>query len=452
MNSVGETPTSDVTALGRPSPAAHRGGNGDGARGPGADLDPKHEEDQPGEAGEESDRAMTSRFAVVLAGGGARGAYEAGVLSVFLPALEAQGMRPDVFVGTSAGAINAVGFASLNHLGAAGSSAAVVDLWREAHAASVFRAPFRTALGRLGASGRHRVHAGGLLDTTPLRGTLERIIDWDRLHANVGSDGIAAVGVVATSSATRRSTVFLEAAPCLPCPPPDRGRAILYVPTALEACHVLASSAIPLLFPPVEVQRPAAAAGWYVDGGIRLNTPIKPALALGAKRVLVVATAPAEGPVAGPHDPSTPPPGICAVAAGLLHAMLDDRMVEDLQTLALKNGPGGRGHVVPWLFAGPRGENAGLLGRLVIEVLDGRMCGSARHRGPLSRLTRRALGRILAGDRSRAELASYLLFDAEFIDGAIRLGRRDADRSLGPDLSPVWHDAPTAASASGPPT
>lgn len=92
---------------------------------------------------------MTPGVAVVLAGGGARGAYEAGVLSVLLPALEAHGMRPDLFMGTSAGAINAVGLASRAHLRATASSSAVLDLWREVHASSVFRGPLHGAFGKL---------------------------------------------------------------------------------------------------------------------------------------------------------------------------------------------------------------------------------------------------------------------------------------------------------------
>ena len=394
---------------------------------------------------------MTSTFAVVLAGGGARGAYEAGVLSVLLPALEAGGMRPDVFVGTSAGAINAVGFASLNHRGAADSSAEVLNLWREVHAGAVFRGPVRTALRRLVGSRRRPRHAGALLDTTPLVATLERLVDWDRLHANVGDTdgGIAAVGVVATSSSTRHSTVFLEAAPGVECPPPDRTRAIVYVPTALDAHHVLASSAIPVLFPAVEVERPVSAAGWYYDGGVRLNTPIKPALALGAHRVLVVATAPADAPVSTRHDPSAPPPGVAAAAAQLLYAMLDDRMVEDLHALAVRNEPGVEGQVVPWLFGGPDGDDAGMLGRLVREFLDGTAGGPRRRRGPLSSLTRRTLRRVLASDPSRAELASYLFLDTDFIEGSIRLGQRDGERSLGHDGAPIWHDPRVAGTPVG---
>lgn len=381
---------------------------------------------------------MTSKFTVVLAGGGARGSYEAGVLSVLLPALDATGMQADVFVGTSAGAINAVGYASLSHLGAARSSAAVLDLWRQVHAGAVFRVPFGMARRSLTYPSPDRRRARALLDTSPLAATLESIVDWDQLHANVRDGRIAAVGVVTTPSSTRDSRVFLEARPGLVPPPPDETRSITYVPTTLEPRHVLASSAIPVLFPAVEIERPVEAAGWHFDGGVRMNTPIKPAMALGAERVLVVATSPAEPPAATPHDLSTPPPGLAASAAQVLYAMLDDRMVEDLRTLARRNQPDVQGDVIPWLFGGPRRDEAGLLGRLVCEVLDGP--GSGRRRGPLARLTRRALARALAAGSNRAELASYLFFDTDFLEGAIRLGRRDAERSLGPDGVPVWQD------------
>jgi len=389
---------------------------------------------------------MTSNFAVVLAGGGSRGAYEAGVLSILLPALEAQGMRPDIYVGTSAGAINAVGFASLSHLGAEACSAAVLDLWKEVHAERVFRPPVRAAAGKVVGKLLRRPRgrrAGSLLDTAPLGPTLDALIDWDQLHANVRDDLVAAVGVVATSSSTRHSTVFLEAAPRVTCPPADHNRAIVYVPTPLDAHHVLASSAIPVIFPAVEIQRPASAAGWYFDGGVRMNTPMKPAMALDANRVLVVATSPKDPPLGEPHSPTSPAPGLADGGAQLLYAMLDDRMVEDLRTLAERNEhPVADDEVIPWLFGGPGPDDAGGIGRLVCEVLAGRRAGPGRRRGPVSRLIRRRLARLLAGDSSRPELVSYLFFDEGFIEGAIELGRQDALKSLGPDGAPVWHTGP----------
>jgi NTE family protein len=206
----------------------------------------------------------------------------------------------------------------------------------------------------------------------------------------------------------------------------------------LDARHVLASSAIPALFPAVEVVSPAPAAGWYFDGGVRLNTPIKPALALGARRVLVVATSAADPPLAGPVRPGRPP-GIAGGAAELFYAMLADRMVEDLRALSSRNEPDVAGDRIPWLFGGPGRDDAGLLGRLVGDVLTGSAGGARPRRSPLTRLTRRAVGRLLTADPNRAELVSYLFFDPEFIDAAIGLGRRDAEQSLGPGGVPVWN-------------
>ena len=93
-------------------------------------------------------------------------------------------------------------------------------------------------------------------------------------------------GVVATSALTSRSVVFHSGGDS---PAPDHRREIDYVATRLLADHVLASAAIPAIFPAAHVEQPPIAAGWYFDGGTRLNTPIKPALKLGAERMVVVA-------------------------------------------------------------------------------------------------------------------------------------------------------------------
>jgi NTE family protein len=377
--------------------------------------------------------AMQERHgvAVVLAGAGARGAYEAGVLSVLLPAIEAEGRPPRVFIGTSAGAINAVAFASLIHLGAEAGSSAVLDLWRQVAFGSVLRL---------------RPGRGGLLDTTPLAATLDRLVDWEQLHDNVRSGLVSAVGVVATSCSTSGSTVFLELPPATEVPKPDLRRGIDYVATALETSHVRASSAIPVVFPAVRVERPEAIADWYSDGGVRLNTPIKPALAMHPDRVVVVATAPAEPPVRADPEHRQPPPGVAGGAAQLLYAMLADRMVEDLRTLARRNTEASSetadGHrasdVIPWLFAGPSRDDAGGLGRLVADVLGGTVPAPRRRRAPVVQLARRSIGRLLSADPSRTEVLSYLFFDPDFIDGSIRLGQRDARASLDPSGRPAW--------------
>jgi NTE family protein len=375
-------------------------------------------------------------MAVVLAGGGARGAYEAGALSVLLPAIEAEhdqlDRTPISFVGTSAGSINAVGFASLIHLGARAASDAVLDLWRQ----STYRAVFRMGHG-----------TERPLDTAPLHATLNRLVDWGQLHENVRTGTVAAVAVVATSYSTLGTTVFVERHAAGLAPAPDLARGIEYVRTPLTAQHVVASSANPAAFPPVNLETSPGIGGWYADGGIRLNTPIKPAIDLGVKRVVVVATAPAERPVS--PEPTRPParPGVVGGAALMAYAVLDDRMVEDLQTLkrrnredSAKNLPDGEGQsdAIPYLFAGPPPADGRPLARLVSEVLAGADVSPRSRHGFVARHARRKLGRYVAADAARGELASHMFFEPEFMEGAIRLGQRDARAGLAPDGSPDW--------------
>ena len=381
--------------------------------------------------------------AVVLAGGGARGAYEAGALSVLLPALATEGRRPTIWIGTSAGAINAAAFASLAHLDPAVAGATALELWREVGARSVYRSPLTAGLSA--AVSRRPTRAAGLLDTSPLLATLGRLIDWAQLHDNVDAGHVDAVGLVANAWATRRSTVFLEHGVATECPPSDAKRSIDYVSTRLVPQHVLGSAAIPVLFPPVAIAVPASAADWYIDGGVRLNTPIKPALTLAAERVVVVATAPGLEPLPNAGDRPGPPPGLAGGAAQLLTITLDDRMLEDLRTLAGRNEqatpdaqPGD--DKIPWLFVGPPVDDAGLFAHLVDKVLSGEAATGRVRRGPFRRLARRGFGRLLARDPSRFELLSHLCFDPDFIDGAIRLGQRDGRRAVDAIGVPHWQE------------
>ena len=237
------------------------------------------------------------RVAVVVAGAGARGAYEAGALSVLLPALERAGTRPSLYVGTSAGAINAVLLASTAHLPAAQQADALLEVWRGIGVSDVFRSLLRTGpvsaarwLGQLAGVPGVRLHA--LVDTAPLAATAQRVVDWPQLRANLDA-GTVALAVVATAAADGRTTVFVDRCPPSPLPLPDEARPIDHVAARITAAHVLASAAIPVLFPPVPVEGTDGRRRWYVDGGVRLNAPLKPALALGADAVVVVATSPA---------------------------------------------------------------------------------------------------------------------------------------------------------------
>jgi NTE family protein len=272
---------------------------------------------------------------LVLGGGGARGAYASGALSVLLPQLKDQ-VR--VIVGTSAGALISAYLAANWHRRAEETIDDGLSFWRELTFGDVF-APLM-ALG--GASRFMRyvaeflpvssLHAPSILHPEPLQRTVETLVDFDQLGENIREQRLA-LGVVATPAHSNRSIVFHNGGIPRHCEDPLRG--IEYVATPeLSIEHMLASSAIPALFPAVRVTQPTQAAGWYFDGGPRLNTPIKPALWLGAKRVIVIAlnsVAPSRTAAADEQ------PDFYVGAAHLLHAALGDPLAQDIRTLANTN-------------------------------------------------------------------------------------------------------------------
>src|SRR3954453_21415979 len=293
-------------------------------------------------------------IALVLAGGGARGAYEAGVLSVLLPALP-EAERPNIIVGASVGAVNGAYLAATH--GDPDLSAGR-GLWEEITWGDVLATPSlrdldRIARAALTFTGLLSLDVPSLLDATPLKHTLERLISFEQIGEHVDSGRLISAAVVATSALTGRSVVFHQGG--TPEAPRDHKRGIDYVPTVLNEQHVRASSAIPAAFPAVQVTD-GPAAGWYFDGGTRLNAPIKPALSLGAERVIVVglnSIAPSEDRIAGPDRPD-----LFAGAAHVIDALLADPLAEDIQTLTTINQLVGERRTanhrkVPYIFIAP---------------------------------------------------------------------------------------------------
>jgi len=388
---------------------------------------------------------------LVLNGGGARGAYEAGVLSVLLPALIEHNQQPRLIVGTSAGALNAVLFASLLAEDRRPEDAATkaLDTWRRIDRESVIRPVLTSGVWAasryLAEMLRLPVKVNALLDNTPLRRTIQEFLRDGRLHANIGPDRpVHAVAVTATGSSSGRTAVFVEGTPARTLPYTDDDRAIDYLPARLGPDHVLASAAVPLAFRPVLITEPAEARGWYLDGGVRLNAPIKPAIELGADHVVIVGTDPLTG-----ADRGTPgEPDIFDTVSRVLNAALVDRMVEDVNTLRKLNraseehaaaledvagaeaGAGGRDEfpyrVIRYLYAGP--PTAGELGRLATEVYDARFSSLlSRILSPDYPALSLALGHSGA---AHGELLSYLFFHRDFIDESIKLGQQHAEDLL----------------------
>jgi len=395
---------------------------------------------------------------LVLGGGGARGAYASGALSVLLPELKDQ---VKVIVGTSAGALIAAYLAANWHRSAEEAIEDGLRFWRELRFGDVL-APLMAPAGVArfmryvgGFLPVSSLHGTSILHPDPLHQTVERMVDFERLGENIREQRVA-LGVVATPAHSNRSVVFHQGG--IARHREDPLRCIEYVATPkLGAEHMLASAAIPALFPAVRVTTPEDAAGWYFDGGPRMNTPIKPALWLGAKRVIVIAL----NSVAPSRTPAPErQPDFYVGAAHLLHAALGDPLAQDIRTLANTNAliaaglaatnrrsrhrtaahhaqPGGRREPVqpvPYIFIAPDDPSA--IGEIARRVYR------KHYRRPWRAGARELwlLGKILdaGADAMRGELLSYVFFAGEFAEELIQLGQADAQRWLDEHPTHLW--------------
>lgn len=400
------------------------------------------------------------QIGLVLPGGGARGAYEAGALSILVPALEARGERVEIVCGTSVGSINAAFLAAVAAQPARDQALSFLEHWRAVRKGSVIRpvVGVGTGLGLVRLAGEllelPGLRAASLLDPSPLAHSLDGWIDWDALHANVAAGLVHAVCVVATSVERGVPVGFVESA----AKPPRSDREIEYVHTRLEGQHVRASAAIPLLFPPVEVTAPLGAAGHYVDGATRLNAPISPALALGAEKVIVVGYEPFASERA-PAKGSTLP-RLADVAANALDGLLLDQVAHDVRRMLAVNAffaehpstgtsraarayrqAQGRPPYRRISYALVAPSRRGEIGALAEEVFRERYGGLKALRSPDFALLSRLLGG--GGAAARGELLSFIFFDEVFVERLLELGRRDAQRWL--DEHPGFWSAETAA-------
>jgi NTE family protein len=391
-------------------------------------------------------QSSSTRVALVLDAGGARSAYQVGALEVLLPALAEDGRRPRVLIGTSAGALLSGGLCATAHLEAAEQVEQLKQLLGQATKGQVMRPLWRQVpevMVRYASEtmGLSTFRLRGLFGTQPLARTLEQSIDWDRLHRNVDEGLVDAASVTATSVRTGHVVMFTESASPVPEAAPDYRRR--FVATRLNASHLMASAAIPALFPSIRVDEPDEVAGWYVDGATRRRVPLAPALELDADRVVVVGT----GGLHPPDPADLDRLGAVDLGDGvatLLGAVMDDPVRHDLRRLAEINAmaadadlaPILRRHreardsppyrTVPYIAVAP--DDGEELARAAMEVFR------ANHGSLLRTLgdpDMQVMHRLLGSDSPlQGELLSYLMFDRDFFDAAAQFGRRDARRWL----------------------
>ncbi len=378
--------------------------------------------------------------ALVLSGGGARGAYEAGVLSYLYGELARQrgGVIPrvDIVSGTSVGAINACYLAA--HMADPVSGVKrLVDLWTAIQFESVLRFNVRQAMKlpqvlRGGGDGDT-----GLFDVRPMVDLVTREVSWKMLARAVRRGLLRAVSVSATEIATGRTTLFVDTAPDVPLPDAINPRVVVRS-GIVGPQHALASAAIPLVFPPVRI-----GSQLYCDGGLRQNTPISPAIRMGASKILVVGLSKEVRGMAVPEalgDASLAPAGATFLLGKVLNAFLLDHVQADVELLKRINQLLTDGEAV----FGPeflermsqRALDRGGTPYRKIETLVvrpsqdiGRLAGQHVRRGKFSGslIARGIMALLDSGLTDESDLASYLLFDGAFARKLIDLGRADAE-------------------------
>ncbi|MGH7788085.1 MAG: patatin-like phospholipase family protein [Candidatus Binatia bacterium] len=395
-------------------------------------------------------------IAIVMSGGGARGAYEAGVLAYLLDELPKKLGRPvrfDIVTGTSVGAIHACWVAATQ--GEAGAGAELADVWRSFSLDTVFsmgptdlvRVPWRLAgLGSVasmlpGGDDRAPERLPGLFDTEWLEQLVFDRVPWSRIHRNIDAGRLQALAIAATEIATGRSVVFVESGGEVP----DWSNDPFVIARAARIApqHALASAAIPLLFAAIRIGRT-----YYCDGGLRLNTPLAPALRLGADRVLVI----------GLRHPSTPEEedriarrreanfsSTTYLAGKALNALLLDRIETDVDRMRLFNeilttGREAYGEEFLTRINKPIVALRNRPYRVVRDVFLrpsedlGVLAAESLRQSPRARSVRSWFSQHLAryaarGAIGEADLLSYMFFDHVYTERLLALGRADAQKA-----------------------
>jgi len=361
-------------------------------------------------------------LALVLTGGGARGAYQVGVLRWI--ARNYPELKVPILTGVSAGAVNTAKLAA--HPGTFRQAVAeLAALWSELTVQQVFRVDLGTlsvtavrGLLRLATGGLVKPHGlQALLDTEPLRRLLNETLAAVRgeitgIDYNIARGTLNAVAIITTSYTTGQSVAWLAGRELHGWQRPQRRTEI--GPLTVE--HVMASAALPIFFPAVRL-----GSEWYGDGGIRLAAPLSPALHLGADRILVVSTRyehnrEEEG---RPEVTGYPPPA--QVLGALMSAVFLDVVDQDSRRLLIANR---------FLQKLPPEEREGMrpVGFLSMRPSRDLATLAAGYERQLPR-TFRFLTRGLGTKEQRSpDLLSMLLFVPEFLSRLIELGDADAER------------------------
>jgi NTE family protein len=373
---------------------------------------------------------------LVLTGGGARAAYQVGVLQALRLILDTEGVAPQrspfgVVCGTSAGAINATALACrADHFDEALDK--LSQVWENFSAEQVYQSDVLSVL-RTGTRWLTMLTAGwafrrsrklkprSLFDNTPLVNLLHNMIDLPRLERALVSGDLHALAITASDYSSGRHVTFYQTPQVVK--PWARSQRIA-VPDQITIEHLVASSAIPFIFPATPLYLEGKLA-YFGDGSMRQLAPISPAIHLGAERVLVIGAGQinAQDRFVGPpsENGANTYPTLAQIAGHAMSSIFLDSLAMDIERLERVNKTIG---LIPPEVR--RNSSLREIDVLVIAPSQRIDAIAAKHIEALPRPVRALLGAVGATEVKGAALASYLLFEKPFTSELIRLGFSDA--------------------------
>lgn len=384
----------------------------------------------------QSDPGNVGTVGLVLPGGGARAAYQVGVLSGILEILDPQRSPDfsnpfDIICGSSAGAINAAALACrADDIHYAVSR--LDELWSGLHTGDIYYADaprlLRTGLRWLAMltagwlmPGLHRQQPRSLLDNEPLGQLLRRTLDFDQLQGNLAQGRLQALAITATAYTTGEHLTFYQSNGIIK---PWQRSLRQAIPCRIGVDHLLASSSIPFIFP-AQAMLVRGLTHWCGDGSMRQLAPMSPAIHLGARKICVIGTGHKDDTHPGEQAIDPPYPSLAQIGGHALSNIFLDSLSMDVERMQRIND---------LLALLPENELKSLALQPVSSFLitpsrslDEMALAHIKQLPYAARTLFRVLGVSSAsGPTTGGALISYLLFESSFTQELIRLGRADS--------------------------
>lgn len=360
------------------------------------------------------------KLGLILTGGGARVAYQVGVLKAIAEFLPRHAHNPfPIICGTSSGSLNAVTLA-VNARSFRKGVQYLLNIWKNSQIDHVYRTDPVSVLKNssrwfagliLSSMGINKLNQVSLLDNAPMVAMLEATLPYEKIQENIDAGHLYALSITASGYGSGCSVTFYQGVEEIP---PWKRAHRLGIPTKIEPKHLLASSAIPFIFPAVLVNRE-----YFGDGSMRQIAPISSALHLGATRVLIIGLGHSEEEQNRSNICDYP--SLAQIAGHVMDSIFLDSLEVDVERVQRIN------HSIGMLTADTQQQiNWRHVDVLVIEPSQAIEQIAQRYAMHLPWTIRFLLRGIGAMRRSGANLVSYLLFEKNFCRAMIELGYQDA--------------------------